>query len=85
VAAAGVSFFLALAGTVFEQSFGISTPGTLAARAWVPINNRSPHEFEGIGEIARTQILVDWLFWFAVLYAAYKIYMRIGRKSGTPK
>ncbi|MFZ0279883.1 MAG: hypothetical protein WA254_02045 [Candidatus Sulfotelmatobacter sp.] len=60
-----ISLFLAVGGSSLYDNFRIPTPGVLAARL-VP---QSPNEW--MGNQLGVQILVDWIFWFAVMLGIY--------------
>ncbi len=64
----GLAFSLFLAGG--GDGYSIPTPGVLAARVLAP-PRAYPNELQSLGESLRVQIFVDWVFWFAVMYAAY--------------
>ena len=78
-----LSLFLAIGGyTIFDNS-GIPTPGVLAARALVPPR---PQDFGGVGDKLGMQMLVDWIFWFAVMCGIYFLLSKLGGKSkGAPR
>ncbi len=75
VAGLAVSLFLAIGGASIEYNLGIRTPGTIASEVLVP-PRPFPHAFEAVGDGLRTQMFVDWIFWFAVMYLIYFLVKR---------
>jgi hypothetical protein len=74
------SFVMAFVGSLPFEKLGIRTPGMIASDAFVR-PSPPPHEFASVGEGLRMQIIVDWIFWFAVMYALYWLFRRFGRKA----
>lgn len=72
-----LSLLLAVGGSAIETSCGVRTPGTLAAQALV---RPRPQDFGAIGDMLRTQMFVDWIFWFAALWLLYFIVTRISQR-----
>jgi hypothetical protein len=84
-AAISVSFILAAAGFgILHDRFGITTPGMLVSDALVPPSPSYHQEFASVGQAIRVQIIVDWLFWFALICALYWLLGRLGRKARQP-
>lgn len=78
VTALAVSLFLAIGGSSIEVNLGIRTPGTIASE--ILIRPRPfPHEFAAVGDGLRMQMLVDWIFWFAVMYLIFFLAKRVLR------
>jgi hypothetical protein len=76
------SFVLAGAGFgIFHDKLGITTPGILVSDALFPPSS-SHQEFDLVGDALRTQIIVDWAFWFALMWFLYWLFRRLGRKLG---
>ncbi len=73
-----VSLFLSFGGESIYDNLGINTPGHWAARIIVP---PQPWNWGAIGDRLRTEMFIDWIFWFAVLYLIYFSVRRIGRRS----
>ena len=80
VVAIPVSFVMAFLCALPFESLGIPIPGMLASHVLVSPSSRSPHEFAGVGEMLRMQIVVDWLFWFALLCLGYFVFTKMSQK-----
>jgi hypothetical protein len=72
------ALFLAIGGLSIQDNLGIRTPGTLASGALV---SQSPGDW--LGDQLQAQIIVDWVFWFAVMCAIYFLVAKLvaGLKS----
>jgi hypothetical protein len=68
IAFTAVSFFLAACGIGISNKLGIPTPGIFVA-AHV---SRGLNQFS-VGQALATLIAVDWVFWFAVIWAGYRL------------
>lgn len=75
-----LSLFFAMGGSSIQDNLGIRTPGMLASDALVP-PKPYPHQFAAVGEGLRTQIFVDWIFWFVVMYLIYFVVKRLCERS----
>ena len=78
-----LSLFLSFGGESIYENFGVNTPGHLAARVFVP-PRPYPHQLEALGDALRTEMFVDWIFWFVLMYLIYFLATRIGRRSTKP-
>ncbi|MGA8503954.1 MAG: hypothetical protein WB683_20560 [Candidatus Sulfotelmatobacter sp.] len=79
VCAAGVfaALFLAVGSSSIQVNLGIRTPGTLVSGALV---RQSPGDW--LGDQLQAQIIVDWIFWFAVMCGIYFLVAKlIGRSK----
>jgi hypothetical protein len=80
-AAMAASFILAGAGYgIFYEKLGIRTPGIIASRTFVP----PKPNLASLGEDLTVQLLVDWVFWFAVVCLLYWLFGWLGRKVRKP-
>ncbi|MFY9912218.1 MAG: hypothetical protein WAK56_20425 [Candidatus Sulfotelmatobacter sp.] len=77
-----LSFFFALGGWAINTNCGIRTPGILVAQS-LPTNGQS--ELAGFGEMLKTQLFVDWIFWFVVLWLLYFLIVRLTRRLKRPR
>lgn len=81
IVAIPVSFAMAFIGALPFEKLGLRTPGMLASNVFVPPSH-SPHEFDAVADGLKVQIVVDWVFWLAVICGLYVLFARFGRKSG---
>lgn len=75
-----VSAILAFGGYEFWANYGIVTPGILIARALVPARSY-PQQIGSFAEDLRIQILVDFVFWFLVMWAASVLFGKLWHRS----
>jgi hypothetical protein len=75
--ATAISFVLAGAGFgIFKDRLGVTTPGILVSHALFP-PSASQRQFDLVGDVLRVQIIVDWAFWFALMWALYWLFRRL--------
>ena len=78
IAALALSLVLAISGFGFDTWGGIRTPGILVVEALAKPDSRP--DFAKLGPMFRTQLFVDWVFWFALLCGIYFLITRVGRR-----
>ena len=71
---------LAFGGYEFWANYGIVTPGILIARALVPARSY-PQQIGSFAEDLRIQILVDWIFWFLLMWAVTAVLSKLWRRA----
>ena len=72
------SLVLAISGWSFD-TWGIRTPGILVVDALA-----RPDFRPDLGSMFRTQMFVDWVFWFSLLCGIYFLITKLGRRSQGP-
>jgi hypothetical protein len=75
--AAVVGLFLAFGSWALLDKYGIRSPGIWWAESLPPPSE--PGIGAGLGEMLQTQLVVDWIFWFAVICGTYFLITRLGR------
>jgi hypothetical protein len=65
----------------FVTALTAETETTGAYDALVPPSSSFHQEFASVGQGIRVQIIVDWVFWFALICALYWVLGSVGRKA----
>jgi hypothetical protein len=77
IAFTAVSLFLAFCGIGISHKLGIPTPGTFVVFYSI---SRGHYYFSGAEALA-IQIAIDWVFWFALIWAGYRLLRRLWEES----
>ncbi len=77
-----LSLLLAVGAWSIYTNCGIRTPGILATESLPKIGQG---ELAGFGEMLKTQLFVDWIFWFVVLWLLYFLIVRLTRRLKRPR
>jgi len=74
------SFFLSFGAESIHDNLGLSTPGYLAGRVLFPPDRHYADRWKVVGESMKGEMIVDWIFWFAVMWLIYFLVVRLSRK-----